>query len=349
MEKNVKALVIGGGPAGLEAAIKISQAGHSVVLVEKEPSLGGRLNLLAATFPRKEDTTRILADSVRLIEETGRVALMTETEVVGAIREGDRFLVSLRQRTSNQVTQETVGAVVIATGFDYFDLTRYGEYGYGTYKGVVSAVEFEAMLKGWQQLGDRSSLPKAVAFFKCVGSRDRSKGYPYCSKICCMYTAKQAATVKELSPDTACYVFYMDIRAAGKGYEEFVRRAIEVNKVRYVRGRPAKVIPDGRKLLIRAEDTLMGSPVEIRVDMIVLAGAAVPRKETAELARMFGARTDEYGFLEDDGTSPVRSGDRVFFAGGSGFPVDIPGAREQGAAAAAEVIALLARQLPAVR
>ncbi|NSW83865.1 MAG: CoB--CoM heterodisulfide reductase iron-sulfur subunit A family protein [Syntrophothermus sp.] len=337
------ALVIGGGPAGIEAAVKIGQAGHDVILVERESVLGGRLNLLAGTFPRNEDTSAMLANSLRLIEESGKVVVKTGTTVVGGQRDGEGFRVSLKQTADDTVADVNVDAVVIATGFDYFDLSAYGEYGYGTYNGVVSAVEFEGMLKGWRQLGYRQNIPKAIAFFKCVGSRDRSKGYPYCSKICCMYTAKQAAMVKELSPTTACYVFYMDIRAAGKGYEEFVRRAIEDKKVRYVRGRPAKVIPDAGRLLIRAEDTLMGNPIEIRVDMIVLAGAAVARKETVELAKMFGAKTDEYGFLEDDGMSPVRSADRVFFAGGSGFPVDIPGAREQGAAAAAEVIALFSR------
>lgn len=344
MQSTIKtALVIGGGPAGLEAAVKIGQAGHEVILVERESVLGGRLNLISSTFPRNEDTAGMLANSLRLIEETGKVKVKTGTTVVGGQREGRGFKVALREHKDNRVAEVNVDAVVIATGFDYFDLSAYGEYGYGTYNGVVSSVEFEGILKGWRQLEDKSHLPKAIAFFKCVGSRDRSKGYPYCSKICCMYTAKQAAMVKELSPSTACYVFYMDIRAAGKGYEEFVRKAIEVNKVRYVRGRPAKVMPDAGRLLVRAEDTLMGNPVEIRVDMVVLAGAGIPRKDTVELAHLFGAKTDEYGFLEDDGTSPVRCADGVFFAGGSGFPVDIAGAREQGAAAAAEVIALFAR------
>jgi heterodisulfide reductase subunit A len=141
-------------------------------------------------------------------------------------------------------------------------------------------------------------------------------------------------------PTAKSYVFYMDYRAAGKDYEEFVRSVIETKHVRYVRGRPSKVLPENGKLIVRAEDTLMGVPIEVEVDMVVLAAAIVPRKETKLLAEMFGANTDQYGFLEADNYNLCKAGDRVFFAGACGFAVETQGAQYQGAAAAAEVIAL---------
>jgi len=155
-----------------------------------------------------------------------------------------------------------------------------------------------------------------------------------------MSTAKQAGLAKDLFPDAQVYVFYMDYRASGKEYEEFVRKVIEEKHVRYVRGRPAKVLPENGRLLVRAEDTLMGIPVEAAVDVVVLASAIVPRPDTRLLAEMFCASTDEYGFIESVLHEPARCADRVFFAGGCGFAVETAGALNQGAAAAAGVIAL---------
>jgi len=340
MNDGVKtALVIGGGPAGLEAAIKIGQAGHNVVLIEKEAVLGGTLRQLYSSFPRWENPQEMVDYKLHILDNLSSVKVMTGTLVDSAERKDDTFLVNLRS-SNGGADQINVDAVVLATGFDLFDATIYGEYGYGTYPNVLNSLEFEEKLKKWGSGEDRSAPPKTVAFFKCVGSRDPSKGYPYCSKICCMYTAKQAGLVKDFFPDTKCYVFYMDYRAAGREYEEFVRNVIEKKHVRYVRGRPAKVVPENGRLLIRAEDTLMGIPIEVTADMVVLAAAIVPSKGTRELAQLFGANTDEYGFLQYDSKNPVKAGDKVFFAGACGFAVETLGAHYQGAAAAAEVTAL---------
>ncbi len=132
----------------------------------------------------------------------------------------------------------------------------------------------------------------------------------------------------------------MDYRAAGRDYEEFTREVIEEKHVRYVRGRPSKVLPENGKLLVRAEDTLMGVPIEVEVDMVVLASAVVPSKGTKELAGMFGAATDQYGFLLNNTFNPGKAAERVFFAGACGFAVELQGALYQGAAAAADVIGL---------
>ena len=229
-------------------------------------------------------------------------------------------------------------AVILATGFGLMDCSRYGEYGYGIYPGVVNSLEFEGLLKTWKEANVKNG-PEAVGFIQCVGSRDRSKGYPYCSKICCMYTARQAGMFKELFPNSRCYVFYIDIRAAGKGCEEFVRSVIEDKKVRYFRGRPGKVIPSGGKLLVRSEDTLMGVPIEVETDMVVLAPAVVPGPGMEKIAGLFGISTDQYGFPEYGNGEAASEG--VFIAGGCGFAASIHEAMSQGAAAAAEALAAI--------
>ena len=338
-ERGKTALVVGGGPAGLESAVKIGQAGYRALLVEKEPTLGGYLGKLCKTFPRLENPHDLLDTKIGLLEKISTITVLTDTTVSAVQRKGDTFTARLTTGAISTDAEVEVEAVVLATGFDYYDVSRYGEYGYGVYPGVMNSVEFEARLKEWSSRQINAKPPGAVAFIQCVGSRDPSKGYPYCSKICCMYSAKQAFLIKELFPETNCYVFYMDYRAAGKEYEEFVRSVIEQKHVRYVRGRPAKVFPNNGRLEVRAEDTLMGSPVEVEVDMVILAGAIIPREETIQLAQKLGVATDNYGFLEHEFGSPATAGDGIFFAGGCGFAVEIQGALEQGAAAAAEVIA----------
>jgi heterodisulfide reductase subunit A len=326
----------------MEAALRIAQAGFPVVLAEKEAELGGTLRSLHSSFPRGQDPRDLIDHRVGLLTKSGKVTILTGTAVMSCVRRERDFRVSFTNLQSGSRDERDVDAVVLATGSEPMDVSVYGEYGYGIYPGVMTSLEFEGQLRTWAlRTGDiTAAVPRAVALIQCVGSRDRSKGNPYCSKICCMVTAKQAGLIKDLFPDTRVYVFYMDYRAAGKEYEEFVRRVIEEKHVRYVRGRPAKVLPENGRLLVRAEDTLMGIPVEVAVDIVVLASAIVPRPGTRLLAEMFGARTDEYGFIESEPFEPARSVDRVFFAGGCGFAVETEGALNQGAAAAANVIAL---------
>jgi heterodisulfide reductase subunit A len=329
-----KVLIIGGGLAGMEAAIKLGGAGYQTVLIEKEDHLGGIMNQLYGSFPRWDNPQKIVEEKVKMVEENPHIQVKLNTTIKSVQKKDKSFVVELSDQEKIEFDD-----VILATGFGFYDAAEYGEYGYGSFDNVYTALEFEGKLKEMESW-DKKDLPQVVAFFKCVGSRDRSKGYPYCSKICCMFTAKEAGLMKDLNPDTKCFVFYMDYRAAGKEYEEFARSVIEDKHVRYVRGRPAKVLPDNGKLMIRAEDTLMGVPVEVAADMIVLANAMVPSESTKELARMFEAKTDKYGFIDYIPGHPTQSGDRVFFAGGCGFPVESLGAQYQGAAAAAEVIAL---------
>lgn len=341
-DRKKTAIVVGGGPAGIEAALRIGQAGFRVVLVEREAELGGTPRQLCSSFPRWENPQELLDERIGELEGCPEVTIMTHSTVRASQPYKDGFLVGIKDVRNGGAQDLVVDAAVLATGFALMDLSIYGEYGYGIYPDVLNALEFEARLKEWSRgLG---KPPKGVALIKCVGSRDRSKGNPYCSKICCMYTAKQAGLVKDLFPDAKVYVFYMDYRAAGKEYEEFVRDVIEKKHVRYVRGRPAKVLCEDGRLLVRAEDTLIGIPIEVLVDTVVLAAAVTPHPETKALATMFGAKTDEYGFIEHERFDPSRTGEKVFFAGGCGFAVETPGAQQQGAAAAANVIALFNRE-----
>jgi heterodisulfide reductase subunit A2 len=334
-------LVVGGGPAGTEAALRLAQGGLDVVLVERGPALGGTLLRLQRSFPKWEDPLDLVRARAAQLDESPRATVLLDTAVESCDRVDDAFVARLRRTDGEEQREVVARAVVLATGFDLFDVTRYGEYGYGVYSGVMHSLEFEDQLKLWHAGDRRRPVPQAVAFIKCVGSRDNAKGFPYCSKICCMYTAKQAGLVKDLSPDAKCYVFYMDYRAAGQGYEEFVRGVIEEKGVRYVRGRPSKVLPRGDRLLVRAEDTLMGVPVEVEVDLVVLAAAVVPCAASAGLTEGLGATTDGYGFVEAEPGDSTRSGHGLFFAGACGFAVESAGARLQGAAAAAEVLAFL--------
>jgi len=336
------ALVIGGGLAGMETAIKVGQAGYNVFLVEKDADLGGVAGRLYSSFPKWENPQDLINYKKQQIVDLPNIKVLPNSNVKDAQGEGSQFEVKI-ESTAGEEQRVKVDAVVLATGFELFDCRVYGEYGYGIYPNVMNSLEFEDQLKVWGSGQDKQTAPKSVAFFKCVGSRDRSKGLPYCSKICCMYTAKQAGLVKDLFPDSKAYVFYMDYRAAGKDYEEFTRSVIETKHVRYVRGRPSKVLAENGRLIVRAEDTLMGVPIEVEVDAVVLAAAVVPRPVTQRLAQMFGARTDEYGFLEPLPFNPSKTADNVFFAGGCGFAVETQGAQYQGAAAAAEVLALFGK------
>ena len=180
------------------------------------------------------------------------------------------------------------------------------EYGYGKYKDVISGIQFERLASAsGPTLGEirrpsDGQIPKKIVFVACAGSRDPAKGIPYCSKICCMYTAKHAMLYQHKVHEGESYVFYMDIRAGGKNYEEFVRRAIEEDGVNYVRGRVSRIYEKNGKLIVKGVDTLLGaSPVEIEADMVVLATAGVANKGAEELAQKLHVSYDPYKFFAE--------------------------------------------------
>ena len=245
-----------------------------------------------------------------------------------------------------------VNAVIVATGFDMIDPHIKPEYGYGVYPEVMTGIEFERLSSAsGPTMGEvlvNGKKPKDVVFIKCVGSRDPHTGVPYCSRICCMYTAKHAHLVRDKLPDARITVFYMDVRAFGKGYEEFYDR-VKHERVIYRRGEPSEIYRDskrGGKLVVLAEDTMLGKPIEVEADLVVLATAVVPRADTSGVAELLGLECSPDGFFQEAHAKlrPVDTSiDGVFIAGCCQGPKDIPDTVAQAKAAASSALRLLVR------
>ena len=249
-----------------------------------------------------------------------------------------------------------VGAIVVATGFEIFDAKKKSEYGYGRYPNVITSLELERLLNASgptaghiTRLSD-GCIPKKVAFIQCVGSRDEKVGNPYCSRVCCMYAIKNAILLKEHVHDVDVAVFYMDIRAYGKGFEEFYQRSKEEFNVRFIRGRVANVVevPETKDLLVRAEDTEEDKRIEERFDMVVLSVGLLPSKEIFKVGKILDLPLDEHGFLyeADVITNPiaVAKSEGMFVAGTAEAPKDIPDSVADASAAAIKAVSYLGRK-----
>jgi heterodisulfide reductase subunit A len=245
-----------------------------------------------------------------------------------------------------------VGAVVVATGYDLYPLESLGEYGGGQVPDVIDALAMERLLSssgptsGVLQRPSDGKEPKEVVWIQCAGSRDPELGMPYCSKICCMYSAKQAMVYKHKIPDGQAYVFYIDIRSAGKRYEEFIQRAMEEDDVLYVRGKVSKVFRENGKVMVWGVDTLTGLPVEVAADLVVISPAMVPSEGAQEVAQMLGLEMDEFGWWTEaeSNLAPLETGRPGIFLAGAGIgPKDIPETVSQASGAAGKVLSLLGR------
>ncbi len=243
-----------------------------------------------------------------------------------------------------------VDAVVVATGFDLIDPCIKPEFGYDVYPEVMTGIEFERLSSAsgptMGKIMVNGKEPEDVVFIKCVGSRDPHTGVPYCSRFCCMYTAKHAHLVRDKLPDARITIFYMDVRAFGKGYEEFYDR-VKHERVTYRRGEPSEVYRRGDKLVVLAEDTMLGRPVEVEADLVVLATAAVPRADTGALAERLGLERSPDGFFQE-AHSQLRPVDTnkadVFLAGCCQGPQDIPDTVAQAKAAASSALRVLVQR-----
>jgi heterodisulfide reductase subunit A len=242
-----------------------------------------------------------------------------------------------------------VGAIVVATGFDPFNARQKPELGYGQYPNVISGLQFERLASASGPTAGKIHLdskePKDIVFVHCVGSRDKQEGVEYCSRICCMYTAKQAHLAHERIEGAKITVFYMDVRAFGKGFEEFYDR-VRAEGITYRRGNPSEIYKRGDKLIVRAEDTLLGRTVEVPADLVVLATGVQPRADADQVAGMLGLEFSEDGFFAEAHPElrPVDTQRRgVFLAGTCQAPKDIPDTVAQAKAAAARAIVELSR------
>jgi heterodisulfide reductase subunit A len=421
-----RALVIGAGIAGMQAALDIANAGYDVLLVEKLPSIGGHMAQLSETFPTLDCAQCIMTPRTVEVRQHERIRLITYAQVEAAESLDDGFRVRIRRQPAGvdwercpqrvpaefelglgrrkaiytlspqavpnkpvidrahclyylhgkcrvcerfcptgaldfaqQASEfsEEVDAIILATGFELYAEALLPEYGAGQVADVISGLAFERMLSasgptaGKVRRPSDGKEPKEVVFVQCAGSRDPEKALPYCSSVCCMYTAKHAMLYRHRVPDGQAYVFYIDVRSAGKGYEEFVQRAVSEDRVLYLRGKVSRLFRQGDKVIVWGADTLSGRQVEIAADMVVLATALTPSREARQLAAMFGAPINAFGFLEeaDRDLAPAETGrPGVYIAGAAAGPCDIPAAVASGSAAAAKAIARLARQRAAL-
>jgi len=344
------AVVIGGGIAGMQSALDLADVGFQATIIERAAQPGGHAAQFYRTFPTLEPAGVLVHELVERVGRHARIRLMTESEVTDVSGYVGNFRVKVKR--NEESTEVPAGAIVVATGFETFDPHLKPELGYGKYPQVVTTLDFEQMLNRKSEIEN----PKSVVFIQCVGSRDQAVGcggdeprtHPYCSRVCCMVTAKQARLVREQFPNAAVTVFYMDVRAFGKGFEEFYDQARE-DGVLYRRGNPSEIIKRGDRVVVRAEDTLLGEQVEVEADLVVLAVGMKPRADSETVAQLLKLSRSSDGFFMEAHPKlrPVdTSMAGVFLAGCCQAPKDIADSISQArAAASAALIPLLRGQV----
>jgi heterodisulfide reductase subunit A len=243
-----------------------------------------------------------------------------------------------------------VGAIIVATGFDPFDPSGIPQYGYKRYRNVITSLEYERLICASGPTGGHLTRPsdqtpvETLAFVQCVGSRDL-KNNPYCSSVCCMHATKEAMLAHEHDPKVKSHIFYMDLRAAGKGFQKYVARGEHEYNISYTRGRVAKITEDRKeKPIIWYEEIQSSKTKKIPVDLAVLATSLLPRKGVEELAKVLDVELDEYNFFKTDHLSPLdttRPG--IFVCGCCREPTDIPESVAQASGAAARAAEIVTR------
>ena len=326
MKKRV--IVIGGGVAGMQTALRLAQQGVEPLIIEKEPELGGKLRGWHVLFPSFTPAREVLAELRRRVGEAG-----IECRMSAEVRELSPRVVVLAD--GERLSCE---AVVMASGFTLFDASIKEEYGYGIYDNVYTTVDIERMLNEGRVAKADGSRPRRIAFLHCVGSRDEKVCQQHCSRVCCITGVKQAMEMKQLFPEADVFNFYMDIRMFGPGYEEMYREAQQKYNIHFVRGRISEASPtiDGR-VQIKAEDTLTGRPLRMSVDMLVLIVGMRANDDNGTLAEGAGLRRLSSGFMapRDLFLGNVRSNvDGIFYAGTITAPKNIGESLNEAIAAA---------------
>jgi len=425
-----KALVIGGGVAGIQAALDLADAGHYVYLVEKAPSIGGIMAQLDKTFPTMDCSICVLGPKMMDVGRHPNINLMSYSEVESISGYVGNFKATVRRRAryvdevectacgdcvdvcpvavpdefqqgftsrkaiytpfpqavpsayvvdmdnclgnnpitcgkcidvcekncidlnmEEKVVELDVGVIIVATGMDAYDPTVLDEYGYTRFENVINTLEFERLICGGGPTEGKMvrpsdmKIPKRIGFIQCVGSRTDNRGNPYCSNVCCMNTIKDSLLILEHFPDTEIYVFYTDIRAYGKGFEDLYRRSKE-SGVRYIRGLPGEVIedPETRNLKVRVENTTTSQVEEHELDLLVLSIGLVPNEDLQRLTNIVNISRTADGFVMEahpklrpvDAPTPG-----IFFAGSVEAPKDIKDSVTQAGAAVARSSILL--------
>ncbi len=429
-----RALVIGGGIAGIQTALDIAEAGFEVDIVEKKPTIGGKMTQIDKTFPTLDCAACILTPKMVDCAQNEKIKIYSYSEVDSVSGFVGNFTVKIKRKArfvdetkctgcglctekcpmknvpnefnlgmdnrraiyipfaqavpkvatidpdhcnmlkngkcgvcskvctagaidykqTDTFVEEKYGAIVVATGFNPIDVSKYGEYAYDQSKDVITSLEFERLTNaagptsGTLLRPSDGKHPHTIVFVQCVGSRcTPERGKQYCSKICCMYTAKHAMLTREKYPDTDVYVFYIDVRTPGKNFDEFYRRAVEDYGVHYIKGAVGKVSPQaGGTLDVQASDLIMNEQLHIKADLVVLAAAIEPDKSARPLATKLTASMDTNDFFTEAHPKlrPVESPTAgIFLSGVCQGPKDIPETVSQASACAAKVIGLLVK------
>ena len=429
-----RALVIGGGIAGIQTALDIAEAGFEVDIVEKKPTIGGKMTQIDKTFPTLDCAACILTPKMVDCAQNEKIKIYSYSEVDSVSGFVGNFTVKIKRKArfvdetkctgcglctekcpmknvpnefnlgmdnrraiyipfaqavpkvatidpdhcnmlkngkcgvcskvcsagaidykqTDTFVEEKYGAIVVATGFNPIDVSKYGEYAYDQSKDVITSLEFERLTNaagptsGTLLRPSDGKHPHTIVFVQCVGSRcTPERGKQYCSKICCMYTAKHAMLTREKYPDTEVYVFYIDVRTPGKNFDEFYRRAVEDYGVHYIKGAVGKVSPQADGTLdVQASDLIMNEQLHIKADLVVLAAAIEPDKSARPLATKLTASMDTNDFFTEAHPKlrPVESPTAgIFLSGVCQGPKDIPETVSQASACAAKVIGLLVK------
>jgi len=428
-----RALVIGGGIAGIQTALDIADAGFTVDLIESTPSIGGKMAQLDKTFPTLDCSACILTPKMVDAAAHENINLHTYSEVEKVEGFVGNFSVTIRKKArsvcmdkctgcgdcwakcpvknipsefesglvnrkaiytpfaqavpnvpvidrnhcikfktgkcglceklcqpgavdftqEDKLMEETYGVIIVATGFEPIKLEKFGEYSYHDSKDVITSLELERITNAAGPTGGKllrpsdSKKPESITFIQCVGSRDTTqRGKPYCSKICCMYTAKHAIAIKEKHPEIDINVFYIDVRTPGKNFDEFYRRAVEVYGVNYIKGQVGKIADEGDGLHIQAVDMLDNKRIDCKTDMVVLATAIEPHASAKRISTMLSAGVDSNSFFTEAHPKlrPVESPTAgVFLSGVCHGPKDIPETVAQASAAACKAIGILVK------
>ena len=318
--ENKRVVIIGGGIAGMQAAVTLSEMGIASVIVEKEERLGGKLNRWDRLFPTMTPAREVLEPMRERVSVSG-AEVLTSRSVLSIEDEGRGVVLDDRTRLD-------ADAVIVASGFDLFPAEMKEEYGYGLYYNVYTTVDLERMFREGTGIRTRDGRrPSTVAFLHCVGSRDEKVNQRHCSRVCCITGVKQAIEVKQEIPDAEVYSFYMDMRMFGPGYEELYLQAQQQYNIHFVRGRISEAgqTIDGR-VQIKAEDTLIGLPLRMTVDMLVLIVGMKAGASNMSLSRCCGVALYPSGFVKplDQFAGNVRSGsERIFYAGTVTAPKNI--------------------------
>lgn len=319
MNNNKNILIIGGGPAGLEAAIQLQKLDYNVILVEESDHLGGHLAEWDRLFPDGIEAKKVLDKLLNNLKGV-KCFLKTEIDSINLLNNSYNAILS------NGITI-LAKSVLIASGFDLFKAEKKQEFGYGVYNHVISNADLEAYFKN----GKDSRVvenPRRVGFVHCVGSRDEKVGNIHCSKVCCVTAVKQACEIKEKFPNAEVFCFYIDLRMFGRGYEDLYLKAQQKYGIRFIRGRVSEVAENmNKELIVKSEDTLSGKPIQVTLDLLVLMSGMACSTSSEKLGEMLSLNKKEDGFFEcKDSIYSLQLSNKngIFYAGACTGPKTLP-------------------------